>query len=161
MFGTKRSGANAYANVGVETGVMAASPHKLITMLFEGAIAALSAALVHMEARSIAAKGIAISKAISIIDNGLRASLDKNVGGEIATNLDALYTYMSDRLLQANLSNSQEAVREVITLLADLKGAWESISPTNAVHEAAAPVAPVPAQGYDNLVLRNAAFASA
>lgn len=161
MFGTKRSGANAYANVGVETGVMAASPHKLITMLFEGAIAALSAALVHMEAKSIAAKGTAISKAISIIDNGLRASLDKNVGGEIATNLEALYTYMSDRLLQANLSNSPESVREVITLLADLKGAWESISPTNPVHDAAAPAAPPPAQGYDALALRNAAYASA
>lgn len=161
MFGTKRSGASAYANVGVETGVMAASPHKLITMLFEGAIAALSAALVHMEAKSIAAKGTAISKAISIIDNGLRASLDKNVGGEIADNLDALYTYMSDRLLQANLNNSPESVREVITLLADLKGAWEAIVPANAAQEAAAPPAPVQAQAYDAPALRAAAYASA
>ena len=161
MFGTKRSGANAYANVGVETGVMAASPHKLITMLFEGAIAALSAALVHMEAKSIAAKGKAISKAISIIDNGLRASLDKNVGGEIATNLDALYGYMSDRLLQANLGNSPEMVHEVITLLADLKGAWEAIVPTSAQQDAGAPAMPAQAQGYDALAPRTAAFASA
>ena len=161
MFGTKRSGANAYANVGVETGVMAASPHKLITMLFEGAIAALSAALVHMDAKSIAAKGTAISKAITIIDNGLRASLDKNVGGEIAINLDALYTYMSERLLQANLDNSSEMIREVITLLADLKGAWESIIPANAVQEETAPAARPQAQGYDTLAPRTSAFVSA
>ena len=160
MFGTKRSGANAYANVGVETGVMAASPHKLITMLFEGAIAALSAALVHMEAKSIANKGKSISKAISIIDNGLRASLDKNVGGEIAANLDALYGYMSDRLLQANLNNSPEMVREVITLLGDLKGAWEAIVPATTAQEASAPAARPQAQGYDALAPRTSAFVS-
>lgn len=161
MFGTKRSGASAYANVSVETGVMAASPHKLITMLFEGAIAALSAALVQMDAKNIAAKGQAISKAITIIDNGLRASLDKNVGGEIALNLEALYTYMSQRLLQANLDNSSEMIREVITLLADLKGAWEAIVPASAVPEPGAPAARPQAQGYDALAPRTSAFVSA
>jgi flagellar protein FliS len=162
MFGSNnRKGASAYANVGVETGVMAASPHKLIVMLFEGALVALSSALVHMEAKNIAAKGKSISKAISIIDNGLRASLDKNVGGEIALNLDALYTYMSDRLLQANLNNSPEMVQEVAKLLGELKDAWESIAP--AANAAAAPAAAERPQAaaYDALSPRTGAFASA
>lgn len=158
MFGSNRSGANAYANVGVETGVMAASPHKLIVMLFEGALAALSSALVHMETKNIAAKGKAISKAINIIDNGLRASLDKSVGGEIALNLDALYAYMSDRLLHGNLNNSPETIQEVIGLLGGLKDAWESIAPATA---APVPTARPQASAFDALGPRNAAFVSA
>jgi len=157
MFGSNRSGANAYANVGVETGVMAANPHKLIVMLFEGAIAALASALVHMKAGRIADKGKAISKAISIVDNGLRASLDKKVGGEIALNLDALYGYMSERLLQANLTNSPELVDEVAKLLGSLKEAWESIDPAPAMAAAARPQAP----GFDNPGTRTTAFVSA
>lgn len=129
MFGSMQSGANAYAKVGVETGVPTASPHNLIIMLFEGAMVALASATQHMQAGDIANKGIAISKAISIIDNGLRASLDKNVGGEIALNLDALYEYMTNRLLIANLKNQPEVVEEVYQLLKGLKGAWASITP--------------------------------
>jgi flagellar protein FliS len=134
MFGSTRSGANAYAKVGIETGVTAASPHKLIVMLFDGALAALATALHHMNAGNIAGKGQAISKAITIIDSGLRASLNKDVGGEIAQSLDALYEYMSNRLLTANLNNQPEIIEEVQRLLKDLKGAWEAIAP------AAAPV---------------------
>lgn len=129
MFGSTRSGANAYATVGVETGVAAASPHKLIVMLFEGAMVAVASAQHHMQAGDIAAKGKAISHAISIIDNGLRASLDKKVGGEVALNLDALYEYMSSRLLVANLKNQPQTLDEVYQLLKGLKGAWDAIAP--------------------------------
>jgi flagellar protein FliS len=129
MFGSTKSGANAYARVGVETGVAAANPHKLIVMLFDGAQIALSNALLNMRAGNIAAKGQAISKAIMIIDNGLRASLDKTSGGEIAANLDALYEYMGNRLLVANLENQPEILEEVRNLLIDIRGAWVSIDP--------------------------------
>lgn len=127
MFGTAKSGANAYAAVGVETGVAAANPHKLIVMLFDGALMSLAMALQHMKAGNIAEKGQAISKAISIIDSGLRASLDQKAGGNIAVSLDALYEYMSNRLLVANLKNQPEALEEVQGLLQDLKGAWVAI----------------------------------
>jgi flagellar protein FliS len=129
MFGNARGGANAYAKIGIETGVAAASPHKLIVMLFDGAIVAIATALQHMQTNNIPEKGKAISKAISIIDDGLRASLDKEVGGEIALNLDALYAYMSNRLLEANLKNKTEILEEVHHLLKDLKNAWEAIDP--------------------------------
>jgi flagellar protein FliS len=122
-----KRGVNAYANVGLETGVAAASPHKLIVMLYDGALVALLSAKTNIAAGDIAAKGAAISKAITIIDNGLRASLDKTAGGEIAANLDALYDYMSRRLLHANLKNDVAILDEVHGLLSDLRGAWVAI----------------------------------
>src|SRR4051812_8430739 len=98
MFGSIQHGANAYAKVGVETGVAAASPHHLISMLFDGALIAVAHASQHMKAGNIADKGTAISKAIMIINDGLRTSLNKTAGGEIAHRLDALYEYLSRRL---------------------------------------------------------------
>lgn len=127
MFGTMKRGVNAYANVDLDTSIDSASPHKLIVMLYDGALATLLNAKLNMKAGNIAIKGQAISKAISIIDNGLRASLDKKAGGEIAGNLDALYDYMSRRLLQANLKNDVGIIEEVHRLLADLRGAWVAI----------------------------------
>jgi flagellar protein FliS len=122
-----KRGVNAYANVGLETGIASASPHKLIVMLYDGALVALLSAKTNLAANNIAAKGTAISKAITIIDNGLRASLDKDAGGDIAANLDALYDYMSRRLLHANLKNDVPAIDEVHRLLADLREAWVAI----------------------------------
>ena len=141
MFGSKQSGAKAYATVGVETGVAAASPHKLIVMLFEGAMVAISSGIQHMQSGDIAKKGEAISKAINIIDNGLRASLDKKVGGEIALNLDALYEYMINRLIIANAKNQKTVLEEVHQHLKGLKDAWETIDPAKTAPQAQA-VAP-------------------
>jgi len=129
MFASPRSGANAYARVGVETGVLSADPHKLILMLFDGAILAIATAKAAMDTKDIPAKGQAISKAIEIIMNGLKASLDEGAGGELAQRLAALYDYMSERLLYANLHNSRPALDEVSGLLHGLREAWEGIAP--------------------------------
>jgi flagellar secretion chaperone FliS len=129
MFGSKSQGANAYANIGIETGVLAASPHKLITMLFDGALVAIAMGQKYMKAGDIKNKGVSITKAILIIESGLRTSLNKNVGGELALNLDALYEYMGRRLFTANVENSQEALDEVHSLLNDLRESWEAIGP--------------------------------
>ena len=157
MFGSSPRGANAYAKVGLETGVVAASPHKLIVMLFDGALTAVRAAIVHMQAREIEKKGLAISKAINIVQNGLRASLDKTAGGQIAESLDSLYDYICNRLVTANLTNQPEILKEVIALLADLKGAWDSIGDSATPAGAAAPRAPA----YDSLAPRAASFVTA
>lgn len=136
MFGSVQKGANAYASVGLETGVAAASPHKLIVMLFDGAQTSLTIALAEMQAKNIAAKGRAISKAIRIIEEGLRASLDKSAGGEIAGSLDALYQYIAKRLVQANLENKTEYIEEAQRLLGELRGAWLAIDPEAAARQA-------------------------
>jgi len=144
MFQSSINGARAYAKIEMETGVATASPHQLIVMLFDGAIIATRNALKEMRAANIADKGQAISKAISIIDCGLRASLDKNVGGEIANNLDSLYEYMSHQLLLSNLNNDTSKLEEVIKLLSDLKEAWCAIDETQGeIAQSAPAVRPV------------------
>jgi flagellar secretion chaperone FliS len=127
MFGSRSYGANVYAQMGLETGVVAASPNQLIIMLYEGAISACRNAINHMQNNDIQRKGEMISKAVLIIESGLRLSLDSKAGGDIAISLDALYLYMTKRLTLANIKNQPELINEVIKLLQDLKTAWEAI----------------------------------
>lgn len=168
MFGSSQSGANSYAKVGMETGVSSANPHKLIAMLFDGAMIALVTGIQQMNDGNIAGKGKSISKAINIIDNGLRASLDKKVGGEIALSLDSLYEYMSNRLLVANLKNQPELLQEVYNLLSEIKGAWDAIgnvpAPSAVVATAAADAAMpqiLKTTAYESLLPRTSTFVSA
>ncbi|SDK93249.1 flagellar protein FliS [Modicisalibacter muralis] len=121
-------GASAYARVGVETGVMSASPHQLIVMLFDGAQAALRAARLHMQQGNIMEKGKSISKAIDIVNNGLAAGLDRERGGEIAERLGSLYDYVVRLLLQANLHNDEQRLDEAARLLEDIGSAWREIA---------------------------------
>lgn len=139
-----RAALNAYRNVGVETGVVEASPQRLILMLYEGAIAAVASAQQHLRLKNIAAKGEAISKAISIIDGGLKASLDLSVGGELAQNLSGLYVYMGHRLLHANINNDPAALEEVRQLLQQLMSAWETLAATTTATAAQSSATPQP-----------------
>ena len=127
------SGARSYAQVGLQSGVMSASPHQLITLLFDGARTAIAMARHHMAHKEIAAKGKAISKAINIIDNGLKASLDAEAGGqagaELVANLSALYDYINQRLMQANLRNDPALLDEAERLLENIGSAWREIDP--------------------------------
>ncbi|BBL35349.1 flagellar secretion chaperone FliS [Nitrosomonas stercoris] len=116
-----------YQNIGVESGVASADPHKLILMLLEGARQALDCSRLYIQQNKIAAKGEMLSKAITIIEHGLKASLDKSVGGELAIRLDQLYEYMSHRLLTANLNNDVAIIEEVNQLLGELQEAWVAI----------------------------------
>ena len=121
------SAISAYQRIGVETSVEAADPYKLILMLFEGAQEALNRAKMHMQLNEIAEKGRMISKAIMIIDHGLKASLDMNAGGDLAIKLQALYDYMTHQLLVANIQNNVEKITEVNKLLSELHSAWKAI----------------------------------
>jgi flagellar secretion chaperone FliS len=129
MYSPGQAGANAYARVGVQTGVMGASPHRLIVMLYQGARQAIAQARMFMQQNNIGGRGMAISKAIGIIESGLQESLNKEAGGEIAKRLDALYAYMSRRLLEANLNQDEAMLVEVDNLLATLEEAWVGIGP--------------------------------
>jgi len=124
---TPRNPAAAYASVSVDTGVSTADPHKLILMLFDGALLCVSTARIHMEKGEIAGKGEKISQAINIIANGLKVSLDMEAGGDLSEKLAALYDYMIARLLHANIHNQVPPLNEVANLLGELKGAWEQI----------------------------------
>ena len=128
-----RSALNAYSKLQVDTSTEGASPHKLIDLLFEGAIFAVSNAKGHMQRKEIADKGKKISHAITIIDDGLKNSLDLEAGGDLALNLRALYEYMSHKLVMANVNNDLDALDEVTRLLAELRGAWAAIDQTKPV----------------------------
>ncbi|HEX3382517.1 MAG TPA: flagellar export chaperone FliS [Paraburkholderia sp.] len=129
MFSTGHAGANAYARVGIETSVMGASPHRLIVLLYQGARQAIAQSRMHLQLGNVAERGVAISKAIRIIESGLQQSLNLEVGGEIAGRLNALYNYMARRLLQANINQSEAMLVEVDGLLATLEEAWIGIAP--------------------------------
>lgn len=123
------SGVQAYQKVGLESAVLSASPHQLVVMLFDGAYSALVRARLFLEQGDIPAKGEALSKAINIIDNGLKAGLNMEADSDLPANLAALYDYMVRRLLHANLRNDVEAIVEVKGLLNNIADAWKQIGP--------------------------------
>jgi flagellar protein FliS len=112
---------------------MAANPHKLILMLFDGALLAVATATHALEEKKIATKGESVSKAIDIVANGLKASLDFDSGGDLAARLAALYDYICERLLYANLRNDKAAMEECTRLLMELRSAWQEIAGDPAV----------------------------
>lgn len=128
MYTNSRNAAHAYANVGLETGVVAASPHQLIIMLYEGAELSIRMAIKHMKEGDLVKKSAAITKACTIIVEGLRAALDTQKGGDIALQLDSLYAYMIQRLMLAHTNNQPEPLEEVLGLLRELHGAWQQIN---------------------------------
>jgi flagellar protein FliS len=128
VYSNSRNAAHLYANVGLETGVVAASPHQLIIMLYEGAELAVRMAIRHINDGALEQKSAAITKASTIILDGLRAALDLQQGGEIAQQLGALYDYMNQRLLLAHVRNETAPLDEVLGLLQELHGAWQQIS---------------------------------
>ena len=129
----------AYGSSALENEVGAASPHKLVLMLFDGALQAIRLAKLQMAQGKVAEKGKLIGKAVSIIDEGLRNSLDAEQGGELAVNLASLYEYCTRRLLEANLHNDEAALDEVDALLGEVRSAWAEIGykPAPAVVEPA------------------------
>ncbi|EKM0484466.1 TPA: flagellar export chaperone FliS [Escherichia coli] len=118
-------GTQAYAQIGVESAVMSASQQQLVTMLFDGVLSALVRARLFMQDNNQQGKGVSLSKAINIIENGLRVSLDEESKDELTQNLIALYSYMVRRLLQANLRNDVSAVEEVESLMRNIADAWK------------------------------------
>lgn len=122
--GLRRHSAQAYSNVGLETQVLSASPERLITLLFEGALSAIAKARLHMQLGNIAERGMAISKAIDIVDSGLKTSVDMEAGGELAKYLVASYELVLQNLMLANLNADEAKLTLAETMLKDLGSAW-------------------------------------
>lgn len=120
-------GAKAYAQVGLETGINSASPHGLIIMLYDGAIEAIRKSKVYLEMKDIEMKAKSLDKALRIINDGLKASLDVNAGGDLGQQLLALYDYISKEIILSNAQNNVERMNNCIALLEDLRSAWMEI----------------------------------
>ena len=126
--------AGAYRQVGLETGVDAASPHQLVLMLIDGFQDSVSQARGAIAARDIEAKGRAIGRAVRIIEEGLRAGLNQDAGGSLAGSLDALYRYITLRLTQANSANDIAALEECTRLMEPVRSAWAAIGAQVSTH---------------------------
>jgi flagellar protein FliS len=102
-------------------------PHRLISMLFDGALERIARAIGHVERGETAAKGECIGRAVGIIEH-LRGSLDPTAGdGSLASNLESLYDYMTRRLTEAILYNDVDRLREVRALLERIRDGWAGI----------------------------------
>ncbi len=123
-----RARADHYRQTQVETTVMEADPHRLVSMLLSGACDRIRLAEACLERNDQARKGKAIGEACAIVGH-LNGSLDHEAGGEIAGNLSSLYDYVARRLTEANLNNSSEALRESLGLLSEIGSAWSAIAP--------------------------------
>jgi len=119
--------AQQYQKIDTLSNIEDASPHRLIQMMMERALAKIGVARGHMERHEVQRKGINISDAIDIIE-GLQASLNHKADERMSANFDALYSYMMRRLLEANLHDDLAILDEVAGLLSELKEAWDAIA---------------------------------
>ena len=116
-----------YQQVGVETRLAGANPHQLVAMLFEGFMEAVAQARGALAKGDAGQKGVAIGRAVRIIEEGLRAGLDLQAG-PLARDLDDLYHYLVMRLTLANLRNDDELLTECQRLVKPLQEAWAQIA---------------------------------
>jgi len=130
-------GAKAYSKLSLELDILNADPHRLVLILFDGALLAIQRAKGHLAQRRIAEKCQAIDQAIRIVDSGLCSSVDPTFAPAFSARLIGLYKYILRRLLQGNIRNDVEALDEAARLLGDLRAAWAKIGPAGTVAEGA------------------------
>jgi len=118
-----------YRDVGVAGDIANASPHKLVSLLLRGARDRIQLAELAIGRNDIARKANAINRAYGIIE-GLRITLDREHGGEIASGLDEIYRYSGQRLVESNATNDLGGLREVDGLLKEIESAWLQIPVT-------------------------------
>lgn len=142
----------AYQSVSTHGGVAEADPHSMIQMLMDAAMERMATARGCIERGDIARKARLLHSCVNIVAE-LRGSLNMAEGGELSQNLSDLYDYMIRRLLTANANSDAECLKEVSTLLDEIRGAWAAIGPE--VRKSAAPggnpsvnAAPSPGSAY-------------
>ena len=126
--GFQRAPAASYRDVNASTAIEGATPHKLVSLLYGAVATQIAAARGAIARGDIADKGRAISRAVRIIEEGLRAPLDLKGGGEIAVNLGDLYQYLVHRLTMANLKTDDAALVECAKLIDVLRDGWDAIA---------------------------------
>ena len=118
---------NTYKTVGLETSVTGANPHQLVSLLFDALQQSLASAKAAILSGDIAIKGRSISRAVRILEEGLKASLDTDRGGDLAVNLRTLYDYCIFKTTEANLRNDATLIDEVIRLIHPVSDGWSQI----------------------------------
>ena len=122
-------GSQHYRNVSAYGNLAEASPYQVVQVMLDAVVSRITEASGHLERGEVAAKGEKIGKALAIIE-ALVLGLDKERGGDLAQNLERLYDYASRTLLKANLENRSDLLKEVTSLLREIKLGWDGIAPT-------------------------------
>jgi flagellar protein FliS len=122
-----QKGLTTYRNVSAYSGLADATPYQVIQVMLDTVLSRLSEACGHIERGETQAKGEKIGKALGIIE-ALVLGLDKERGGDLAENLERLYDYASRTLLKANLENRIDLLKEVGSLLREIKLGWAGIA---------------------------------
>lgn len=121
-------GVQAYRSVDLGASAQTASPHQLISMLLTGALEAIAKAKGAIERNDIEARTMQINKASSIVVE-LKECLDVKAGGELAQNLESLYSYITVTLMHANRENSIDRLNEAAKLIGEVLDGWSQIPP--------------------------------
>lgn len=119
--------ANAYQRIHVETAMHTPDQHQLVSLLFQGILESIATARGALARGDIAAKCKSIDKVMRIIEEGLMTALDKEGGGKLAENLEALYDYCLRRLTLANARNDDAMLQEVARLIEPIAQAWNAM----------------------------------
>lgn len=122
------SGSQQYRKVGLYGNLSEASPYQVVQVMLDTLLSRVAEAVGHLERGEIAAKGEKVSKALAIIE-ALMLGLDKQRGGDLARNLERLYDYASRTLLKAHLENRTDLLKEVSSLLREIRLGWDGIAP--------------------------------
>ncbi len=133
--GARTPAAMMYRSVNASTAIEGASPHKLVSMLYQAVTSEIAAARGALERRDIAEKGRAIGHAVRIIEEGLIAPLDMAAGGPLAQNLRDLYQYIVYRLTIGNVKSDDGALAECATLARSMSDGWDAIAGQNRIHD--------------------------
>lgn len=131
MFTThKPQAASAYQRINVETSMHTIDQYQIVSLLFDGLLESLASARGALARGDVAAKCNAIAKALRILQEGLMTGLDTVDGGELASNLGALYDYCVKRLMLANARNDDDLLQEVRRLIEPVAQGWKEIGQT-------------------------------
>jgi len=117
---------NQYAAVSAQTSVVDVDRHKLIELLYDGAIERINTAKARILAKDFEGKNKLINKSIDILA-GLRSFIDESQAKELADNLTELYAYCESRLLEANMTNDTDILDEVISHIRTVREGWAGI----------------------------------
>jgi flagellar protein FliS len=129
FFGTRKQPGLAYREMGAATAIEGATPHKLVSLLYAQLVDEIARARGALARKEFATKAQAVAKAVRIVEEGLKAPLDLQRGGELARNLDDLYEYLARRLTLGNVRSDDAVLAECGRLAQTMRESWDAIAP--------------------------------
>jgi len=137
---------NPYSHQYHNNQIATAKPEQILIMLYDGAIRFVYRTATAIAEKNVEQKNLNINKTVAILSE-LSATLDHNIGGQVAADLTALYDFMIRELTAVNLKNDQNRLENVRAILSELRDTWaQAVKMTHMVKSANKPLAEPPAE---------------